>query len=56
MKDIYYNRAVKGPNLIVEVIVWTGIMGLVLAVIGLYGLVAYSVSNCATITVPFIRV
>jgi ABC-type antimicrobial peptide transport system permease subunit len=47
MKDIYNNRVVKGPNLIAEMIGWMGIMGLVLAVIGLYGLAAYSVS-CRT--------
>ena len=45
MQDIYNNRAVKNPNLIIQIVTALGMMGLVLAVIGLYGLVAYSVSR-----------
>jgi predicted permease len=45
MKDVYNNRAVKSPNLIVEIVGALGAMGLILAVVGLYGLVAYSVSR-----------
>ncbi len=45
MQDLYDNRAVKTPHLISEIVAALGIMGLVLAVIGLYGLIAYSVSR-----------
>lgn len=43
--DIYQNRAVKVPNLILTTVTSLGLMGLALAVVGLYGLVAYSVSR-----------
>jgi ABC-type antimicrobial peptide transport system permease subunit len=36
---------VKTPNLIAEIVAALGLMGLILTVIGLYGLVAYSVSR-----------
>ena len=45
MEDIYQTRAVKTPNLIVETVGGMGMMGLLLAMVGLYGLVAYSVSR-----------
>jgi macrolide transport system ATP-binding/permease protein len=44
MKDLYNNRAVRAPNLISEIVATLGFLGLILAVVGLYGLVAYSVS------------
>jgi predicted permease len=45
MKDLYENRAVKTPDMMAAIVAALGFMGLVLAVIGLYGLVAYSVSR-----------
>jgi ABC-type antimicrobial peptide transport system permease subunit len=45
MKDLYENRTVKTPNMMASIVAALGFMGLVLAVIGLYGLVAYSVSR-----------
>ncbi len=44
--DAYYrDRAMLGPRVIAQVVTATGLMGLVLAVIGLYGVVAYAVSR-----------
>jgi predicted permease len=45
MRDFYNQRAVKTPNMIAESVAGLGLMGLILAMIGLYGLVAYSVSR-----------
>ena len=45
MQDLYTQRAVKTPHLLVNAVVGLGLMGLILAVVGLYGLVAYSVSR-----------
>lgn len=45
MRDFYNQRAVKTPNMIAESVAALGLMGLILAMIGLYGLVAYSVSR-----------
>ena len=45
MQDMYEQRAVKVPSLLAETVGGMGLMGLVLAAIGLYGLVAYSVSR-----------
>ena len=45
MHDLYTQRAVKTPNMLSEIVGGLGVMGLVLAVVGLYGLVAYSVSR-----------
>jgi predicted permease len=45
MRDFYLQRGVRTPNMIVEVVAGLGLMGLALAVIGVYGLVAYSVSR-----------
>ena len=43
--DFFTQRAVKTPNILVEVITSLGMMGLLLAMVGLYALVAYSVSR-----------
>jgi macrolide transport system ATP-binding/permease protein len=45
MEDYYSQRAMLGPRVIAQIVTATGIMGLVLAVIGLYGVVAYAVSR-----------
>lgn len=45
MQDFFRQRAVKTPDMIVQVVSGLGVMGLLLAVVGLYGLVAYSVSR-----------
>ena len=45
MQDLYTQRAVKTSNIIVQLTAGMGLMGLILAVVGLYGLVAYSVSR-----------
>ena len=45
MRDFYNQRAVKTPNMIAQSVAGMGAMGLVLAMVGLYGLVAYSVSR-----------
>jgi predicted permease len=45
MEMFYRDRAMLGPRLLAQVITTTGLMGLVLAVIGLYGVVAYAVSR-----------
>ena len=45
MADLYASRAVKTPNTILMTVASLGVMGLILAVVGLYGLVAYSVSR-----------
>ena len=43
--DLYTSRAIKTPNIILTIVTSLGVMGLILAVVGLYGLVAYSVSR-----------
>jgi predicted permease len=45
MKDVYENRTTKAFQVVSEIIVTLGAVGLLLAVIGLYGLIAYSVSR-----------
>ncbi|MGA2182119.1 MAG: ABC transporter permease [Bryobacteraceae bacterium] len=45
MQDIYTLRAVRTPNMLTETVGALGLMGLILAIVGLYGLVAYSVSR-----------
>ena len=45
MQDFYTQRAVKTPNIIAESVAGLGTMGLILAMVGLYGLIAYSVSR-----------
>ena len=45
MHDLYTQRAVKTPNIIAGSVAGLGVMGLVLAIVGLYGLIAYAVSR-----------
>ncbi len=45
MQDLYTQRAVKTPNMIIGCVSAMGLLGLTLAMVGLYGLVAYSVSR-----------
>ena len=45
MQDFFTQRAVKTPSILVEVTASLGMMGLLLAMVGLYALVAYSVSR-----------
>ncbi|HEX4773076.1 MAG TPA: ABC transporter permease [Bryobacteraceae bacterium] len=45
MKSLYESRAVATPNIITETVAAMGLMGLILSVIGLYGVVSYSVSR-----------
>jgi predicted permease len=45
MDTFYRDRAMLGPRLIAQIVSATGLMGLVLAIIGLYGVVAYAVSR-----------
>jgi len=45
MQDFFTQRAVKTTNIIVDVTTSLGLMGLVLAMVGLYALVAYTVSR-----------
>jgi putative ABC transport system permease protein len=45
MQDFFAQRAVKTTNIIIEVASSLGMMGLMLALVGLYALVAYSVSR-----------
>ncbi|HTR38275.1 MAG TPA: ABC transporter permease [Bryobacteraceae bacterium] len=47
MEDYYEQRAVKTPNIITQSVAGLGSMGLILAMVGLYGLIAYSVSRRA---------
>jgi predicted permease len=45
MQEFYTQRAVTLPNMTIEIVAGMGLTGLLLAVVGLYGLVAYSVSR-----------
>jgi len=45
MQDLYTQRAVRTPNMLSEIVGGLGLMGLILAVVGLYGLISYSVSR-----------
>ena len=45
MQDFFTQRAVKTPDMIAEGVAGLGTMGLILAMVGLYGLIAYSVSQ-----------
>jgi predicted permease len=45
MKDFYEQRAVRTSNMVASIVAAMGLMGLLLAIVGLYGLVAYSVSR-----------
>jgi macrolide transport system ATP-binding/permease protein len=44
-EDYYLNKAVKGPGIASDLVGSMGAIGLVLAIAGLYGLVAYNVSR-----------
>src|SRR5260370_22160532 len=44
-EDYYLNVAVKGPGIAIQLVGTMGVVGLRLAVAGLYGLVAYNVSR-----------
>ncbi len=45
MQDYYTQRAVKTPDIIAESVAGLGSMGLILSMVGLYGLISYSVSR-----------
>jgi macrolide transport system ATP-binding/permease protein len=45
MDDFYKQRAIKTGTIIMQTVGGLGVMGLLLAMVGLYGLVAYSVSR-----------
>ncbi len=45
MAAFFHDRAMLGPRLIAQIVTATGLMGLLMAVIGLYGVVAYAVSR-----------
>jgi predicted permease len=45
MGAFFHDRAMLGPRLIAQIVAATGAMGLFMAVIGLYGVVAYAVSR-----------
>jgi predicted permease len=45
MKSLYESRAVVTPRMITKTVAAMGLMGLLLSVIGLYGVVSYSVSK-----------
>ncbi|MGA7411375.1 MAG: FtsX-like permease family protein [Bryobacteraceae bacterium] len=45
MADFYNKRAVQVPNMIIETVAALGFTGLILAMVGLYGLVAFSVAH-----------
>jgi ABC-type antimicrobial peptide transport system permease subunit len=47
MQDYYTQRAVKTPNIIAQSVAGLGTMGLILSMVGLYGLISYSVSRRA---------
>jgi ABC-type lipoprotein release transport system permease subunit len=48
MEEIYTKRAVKTSGVITEAVSAMGVMGMFLAAVGLYGLVAYAVSRRTT--------
>jgi predicted permease len=45
VEAFFHDRAMLGPRLIAQIVTATGVMGLFMAVIGLYGVVAYAVSR-----------
>jgi macrolide transport system ATP-binding/permease protein len=45
MEDFYNRRGVEVPNMIIETVALLGLTGLILAMVGLYGLVAFSVAR-----------
>jgi putative ABC transport system permease protein len=44
-EDFYLNQAVRGPRIAIDLVGTMGVVGLLLAIAGLYGLVAYNVSR-----------
>jgi macrolide transport system ATP-binding/permease protein len=44
-EDLYLNQAVRGPRIAIDLVGSMGVVGLLLAIAGLYGLVAYNVSR-----------
>jgi macrolide transport system ATP-binding/permease protein len=44
-EDFYLNHAVRGPRIAIDLVGSMGVVGLLLAIAGLYGLVAYNVSR-----------
>jgi predicted permease len=44
-EDFYMNQAVNGPRIAMKLVASMGLVGLLLAIAGLYGLVAYNVSR-----------
>jgi putative ABC transport system permease protein len=44
-EDFYLNRAVKGPAIAIQLVGTMGVVGFVLAIAGLYGVIAYNVSR-----------
>jgi predicted permease len=44
-EDFYLNQAVRGPRIAIDLVGAMGVVGLLLAIAGLYGLVAYNVSR-----------
>jgi predicted permease len=45
MADVFETRAIATPNLIIQTVGAMGLIGLLLAMVGLYGLMAYSVAR-----------
>ena len=45
MRDLYTERAIKYSNIVTQLVTGMGLLGVILATVGLYGLVAYSVSR-----------
>ncbi len=44
-EDLYLNQVVRGPRIAIEIVGSMGVVGLLLAIAGLYGVVAYNVSR-----------
>ncbi len=44
-EDFYVNTAIKGPGIAIKLVGTMGMVGLVLAIAGLYGVIAYNVSR-----------
>jgi macrolide transport system ATP-binding/permease protein len=44
-EDLYLNQAIRGPRIAIDMVGSMGLVGLLLAIAGLYGLMAYNVSR-----------
>jgi predicted permease len=44
-EDLYLNQAIRGPQIAIDMVGAMGLVGLLLAIAGLYGLMAYNVSR-----------